>query len=154
MNQLEVTKMSIEKLNGLPFDPLVTDVVRLDSERMIESLVLMGTLTTEALSAKQINGILVEDVLLRSDQQPKITGNLTINNNVSVVGDIIVGGTVNGIDFSRELLTSNDTHGRYIIITSNWLFIGNYIIFVFQIQLSSPMMLSSSIYQSKNTSTE
>jgi ribulose 1,5-bisphosphate synthetase/thiazole synthase len=123
--------MSIEKLNGLPFDPLVTDVVRLDSERMIESLVLMGTLTTEALSAKQINGILVEDVLLRSDQQPKITGNLTINNNVSVVGDIIVGGTVNGIDFSRELLTSNDTHGRYIIITSNWLFIGNYIIFVF-----------------------
>jgi hypothetical protein len=131
MNQLEVTKMSIEKLNGLPFDPLVTDVVRLDSERMIESLVLMGTLTTEALSAKQINGILVEDVLLRSDQQPKITGNLTINNNVSVVGDIIVGGTVNGIDFSRELLTSNDTHGRYIIITSNWLFIGNYIIFVF-----------------------
>lgn len=131
MNQLEVTKMSIEKLNGLPFDPLVTDVVRLDSERMIESLVLMGTLTTEALSAKQINGILVEDVLLRSDQQPKITGSLTINNNVSVVGDIIVGGTVNGIDFSRELLTSNDTHGRYIIITSNWLFIGNYIIFVF-----------------------
>lgn len=131
MNQLEVTKMSIEKLNGLPFDPLVTDVVRLDSERMIESLVLMGTLTTEALSAKQINGISVEDVLVRSDQQPKITGNLTINNNVSVVGDIIVGGTVNGIDFSRELLTSNDTHGRYIIITSNWLFIGNYIIFVF-----------------------
>ena len=153
MNQLEVTKMSIEKLNGLPFDPLVTDVVRLDSERMIESLVLMGTLTTEALSAKQINGILVEDILVRSDQQPKITGNLTINNNVNVVGDIIVGGTVNGIDFSRELLTSNDTHGRYII-TSNWLFIANYIIFVFQIQLSSPMMLSSSIYQSKNTSTE
>ena len=86
---------------------------------------------TEALNAKQINGILVEDVLVRSDQQPKITGNLTINNNVNVVGDIIVGGTVNGIDFSRELLTSNDTHGRYIIITSNWLFIGNYIIFVF-----------------------
>ena len=118
MNQLEVTKMSIEKLNGLPFDPLVTDVVRLDSERMIESVVLMGTLTTEALSAKQINGILVEDVLVRSDQQPKITGNLTINNNVNVVGDIIVGGTVNGIDFSRELLTSNDTHGRYIITST------------------------------------
>jgi ribulose 1,5-bisphosphate synthetase/thiazole synthase len=113
INQLEVTKLSVEKLNGLPFDPLVTDVVRLDSERMIESLVLMGTLTTDALSAKQINGILVEDVLVKSDKHPKITGNLIVNNNVSVVGDVIVGGTVNGIDLSSEILTSNDTHGKY-----------------------------------------
>jgi ribulose 1,5-bisphosphate synthetase/thiazole synthase len=113
INQLEVTKLSVEKLNGLPFDPLVTDVVRLDSERMIESLVLMGTLTTDALSAKQINGILVEDVLVKSDKHPKITGNLIVNNNVSVVGDVIVGGTVNGIDLSSEILTSNDTYGKY-----------------------------------------
>jgi ribulose 1,5-bisphosphate synthetase/thiazole synthase len=113
INQLEVTKLSVEKLNGLPFDPLVTDVVRLDSERMIESLVLMGTLTTDALSAKQINGILVEDVLVKSDKHPKITGNLIVNNNVSVVGDVIVGGTVNGIDLSSEILTSNDTLGKY-----------------------------------------
>lgn len=113
INQLEVTKLSVEKLNGLPFDPLVTDVVRLDSERMIESLVLMGTLTTDALSAKQINGILVEDVLANSDKHPKITGNLIVNNNVSVVGDVIVGGTVNGIDLSSEILTSNDTYGKY-----------------------------------------
>ncbi len=113
INQLEVTKLSVEKLNGLPFDPFVTDLVRLDSERMIESLVLMGTLTTDALSAKQINGILVEDILVNSDEHPKITGNLIINKNVSVVGDVIVGGTVNGIDLSSEILTSNDTHGKY-----------------------------------------
>ena len=115
IKQIEVTKLSVEKLNGLHFDDLVADIVRRDSDRMIESLKVMGTLTTDALTADRVNDIVVKDVVIGSDQNITISGNLTIGNAI-ILEDVTVGGTVNGIDLSEQLLTSNDTHGNFVIM--------------------------------------
>lgn len=113
ISQLEVTQLSVEKLNGVAFNPFITDIVRRDSNRLIENLKVLGTLTANAIIAKRVNGILLEDVLLKSDQNPTITGNVIIIGNVSVAGDITVGGTVNGVDLIHDLMTLNDTYGNY-----------------------------------------
>ena len=117
IKQIEVTKLSVEKLNGLHFDDLVADIVRRDSDRMIESLKVMGTLTTDALTADRVNDILVKDVVIGSDQNITISGNLTIGN-ANIFEDVTVGGTVNGMDLSEQLLTSNDTHGNFVIFNA------------------------------------
>ena len=115
IKQIEVTKLSVEKLNGLHFDDLVADIVRRDSDRMIESLKVMGALTTDALTADRVNDIVVKDVVIGSDQNITISGNLTIGN-ANILEDVTVGGTVNGIDLSEQLLTSNDSHGNFVIM--------------------------------------
>ena len=115
IKQIEVTKLSVEKLNGVHFDDLVADIVRRDSDRMIESLKVMGALTTDALTADRVNDIVVKDVVIGSDQNITISGNLTIGN-ANIFEDVTVGGTVNGMDLSEQLLTSNDTHGNFVIM--------------------------------------
>lgn len=112
IRQLEVTQLSVEKLNSVAFNPFVNDIVRRDSDRLIENLKVMGTITANAITAKRVNDIMLEDVLLKSDPNPTITGNLTINGNVTVAGDILVGGTVNGVDLSHDLMALNDTYGK------------------------------------------
>lgn len=110
IRQLEVTQLSVEKLNSVAFNPFVNDIVRRDSDRLIENLKVMGTITAKAITAKRVNDIMLEDVLLKSDPNPTITGNLTINGNITVAGDILVGGTVNGVDLSHDLMALNDTY--------------------------------------------
>ncbi len=107
-----MTKLSVEKLNDLHFDDVMADIVRQDSDRMIESLRVMGTLTTDALTADRVNDVIVKDAVVRSDENIQISGDLVINGSVSVFEDVTVGRTVNGIDISNGLLTSNDNHGK------------------------------------------
>ena len=138
IKQIEVTKLSVEKLNGLHFDDLVADIVRRDSDRMIESLKVMGALTTDALTADRVNDIVVKDVVIGSDQNITISGNLTIGN-ANILEDVTVGGTVNGMDLSEQLLTSNDTHGNFLIM----LYMENVISAVLEIYLGSLIFLDN-----------
>ena len=138
IKQIEVTKLSVEKLNGLHFDDLVADIVRRDSDRMIESLKVMGALTTDALTADRVNDIVVKDVVIGSDQNITISGNLTIGN-ANILEDVTVGGTVNGMDLSEQLLTSNDTHGNFVIM----LYMENVISAVLEIYLGSLVFLDN-----------
>ena len=138
IKQIEVTKLSVEKLNGLHFDDLVADIVRRDSDRMIESLKVMGALTTDALTADRVNDIVVKDVVIGSDQNITISGNLTIGN-ANILEDVTVGGTVNGMDLSEQLLTSNDTHGNFLIM----LYMENVISAVLEIYLGSLVFLDN-----------
>lgn len=110
INQLEVTKLSIEQLNGVDFGSLMNDVVRQDTDQMMENLEVMGTLTTNILNAEKVNGIAVSDVLVADDEELEIRGNLTIRSNISVIGNVIIGETVNGINVS-QILTSGDSYG-------------------------------------------
>lgn len=110
IKQLEVAKLSIEKLNGADLSAVMNDVVRMDTNKMIESLNVMGTLAVDAFTADLVNGILVKDVVVGSGEDLKITGNLIIRGNVSVLGDILAE-TLNRINLT-QVVTSKDPHSN------------------------------------------
>lgn len=113
IEKLHVVDLSLEQLNGYDFDFTVNDIVRRDSDRVIESLKLItGKLQTNILNAARINAIPVEDFLIDTGDAIQITGDVHIQNSLSSYGDISVNGTVNGMKLSRELLTVNDALGR------------------------------------------
>lgn len=113
IEKLHVVDLSLEQLNGYDFDFTVNDIVRRDSDRVIESLKLItGKLQTNILNAARINAIPVEDFLIDTGDAIHITGDVHIQNSLSSYGDISVNGTVNGMKLSRELLTVNDALGR------------------------------------------
>lgn len=110
IKQLEVAKLSIEKLNGADLSAVMNDVVRMDTNKMIESLNVMGTLAVDAFTADLVNGILVKDVVVGSGEDLKITGNFIIRGNVSVLGDIVAE-TLNRIKLT-QVVTSKDLHSN------------------------------------------
>lgn len=112
-----MTKLSIEKLNGENFSALMEDVVRLDADKMIENLKVMGTLVADAFTAERVNDILVKDVVVGSGQDLQITGNLTIRSNVSVLSNVKVVETLNRINLS-QIITSADIHGNQLLFFS------------------------------------
>lgn len=108
--------LSLEQLNGYDFDFTVNDIVRRDSDRIVESLKLItGKLNTSALNAARINAIPVEDLIVATEDVIHITGDLHMQSNVSSTGDVSISGSVNGIDLDRQLLTINDTLGNLSI---------------------------------------
>lgn len=110
IQQLNATDMTVERINGQSFEFVLNDVVRTNSDRVIENVKIIGTLSAEAVTAHRVNGILVEDALVDGDLH--ISGDLTINNTVKVSGDILVNGTVNGIDLDNQLMTLDQLHGN------------------------------------------
>lgn len=110
VGQLKAVELSLAELNHLKFSELVADVVQRDSDRLMESLKIIGTLTTEALNATRVNNILVKDVAT-NDKDFRIKGNLVIENDVQVTGNVIVEGKVNGIDLSSQLMTPDQSFG-------------------------------------------
>lgn len=92
----------------------MNDVVRLDTDKMIESLNVMGTLAVDAFTADRVNDILVKDVVIGNSKDIQITGNLTIRSNVSVLGNITVGETLNRINLS-QIATSTDLLGNSFV---------------------------------------
>jgi hypothetical protein len=110
IQQLNATDMTVERINGQSFEFVLNDVVRTNSDRVIENVKIIGTLSTEAVTAHRVNGILVEDALVDGDLH--ISGDLTIYNTVKVSGDILVNGTVNGIDLDNQLMTLDQLHGN------------------------------------------
>ena len=118
IGKLHVLDLSLEQLNGYDYDATVNDIVRKDSDRVVESLkVLTGNLITNSLNAATINGIAVGD-FVTGTEGVHITGDLHVDNSVFVSGDVHVNGTVNGIDLGRQLVTMSDSIGnnvRYLI---------------------------------------
>lgn len=110
IERLSALNLSLEWLNGQDFNNLVTDIVQRDSERLMESLRVMGTLTTDALAAVRVNGFLVEDAAT-SNNEVHIVGDLLIDDYVQVNGDVLVEGTVNDIDLSEQLVTPEHLFG-------------------------------------------
>lgn len=98
-------------MNGLDFNTTTNDIVRLDSDRMIESIKITGTLVADSVDAERINGILVSDIVNAKDEDAHVNGNFTIRTNSSISGDLKVHNTVNGIDMA-QVLTSHDIHGQ------------------------------------------
>lgn len=110
MNQLEVLDMNLEQLNGLNFNEFAADVVQLNADKIMESLKIIGTLTTDALTAERVNTISVSDAAtLDSDIQ--LEGGLVINSDVQVDGNVNVDGTINGLNFSNQLMTPDVSFG-------------------------------------------
>ena len=105
--------LSLEQLNGYDFDFTINDIVRKDSDRVIESLKLItGNLKTNALHAARINAVPVQDFVVSTEDVVHITGDVRMQQSVSSTGDVVVGGTVNGIHLIHELLTADDTLGN------------------------------------------
>lgn len=113
IQQLNVSDLVVDRLNGQPFDFIMEDMVRQNSDRVIESVKIIGTLSADAITAHQVNRIRVEDALV--DGHMHISGDLTIYNTATVSGDVLVNGTVNGIDLDSELFTFDDLHGNIFL---------------------------------------
>ena len=113
IEQLEAVELSLNKLNDLDFNELVKDVVQRDSDQIMKNLKIIGTLTTSALNATRVNGILVQDAA--TNQKGIRFKDLVIKNDVQVNFDIVVDGTVNGVDLSHQLMTPNRHFGMKIL---------------------------------------
>lgn len=110
MDQLEVLDLNLKQLNGLNFNEFAADVVQQNADKIMESLRIIGTLTTDGLTAERVNNISVSDAAtLDSDIQ--IEGDLVINSDVQVDGNVNVDGTINGLNFNNQLMTPDVAFG-------------------------------------------
>ena len=110
IDQLEVLDLNLKQLNGLNFDKFSADVVQQNADKIMESLRIIGTLTTDGLTAERVNNISVSDAAtLDSDIQ--IEGELVINSDVQVDGNVIVDGTINGLNLNNQLMTPDVAFG-------------------------------------------
>lgn len=100
-------------MNGEPFDSLVADFIRQDSDRLINALRVVGSLTSGSLQVDYVNGIPAEDIVINNGHVA-LDGNLAIDGEVSVDGNITVSGTVNGLDLSRQLVTADSPASKYL----------------------------------------
>ena len=78
---------------------------------MIESLSVMGSMTIDTLSAERVNNISINDIVLRSEPNVTINGNLTVHNQLAVTGNVTVDGTINQLNLS-QIITLNDHFGK------------------------------------------
>ena len=110
IDQLEVLDLNLKQLNGLNFNEFSADVVQQNADKIMESLRIIGTLTTDGLTAERVNNISVSDAAtLDSDIQ--IEGELVINSDVQVDGNVIVDGTINGLNLNNQLMTPDVAFG-------------------------------------------
>ncbi len=110
IDQLEVLDLNLKQLNGLNFNEFSADVVQQNADKIMESLRIIGTLTTDGLTAERVNNISVSDAAtLNSDIQ--IEGALVINSDVQVDGNVNVDGTINGLNFNNQLMTPDVAFG-------------------------------------------
>lgn len=110
IQQLNASDLTMERVNGQSFEFVLNDLVRANSDRVIESVKIIGTLSADAVMADRVNGILVEDALLDGDLH--ISGDLTVYNTAKVSGNVLVNETVNGIDLDSQLMTLDQLHGN------------------------------------------
>ena len=131
IQQLHASNLTVERINGQSFEFVLNDVVRTNSDRVIESVKIIGTLSAEAVTAERVNGILVKDALVDGDLH--IFGDLTIYNTVKVSGDVLVNGTVNGIDLDSQLMTFDQLHGNICLKFSCCCFLNNFSFIPFRV---------------------
>lgn len=110
MDQLEVLDLNLKQLNGLNFNEFSVDVVQQNADKIMESLRIIGTLTTNGLTAERVNNISVSDAATL-DSDIEIEGALVINSDVQVDGNVNVNGTINDINFNNQLMTPDVAFG-------------------------------------------
>lgn len=113
VRMLDADELIGENINGHILSQVLSTSVRKNSTQLIDGLKMMnGVLKTEHLEVSQINEIDVRDIISRADNL-RIGGDLFLGRGVDVGGDVLVNGTVDGIQMARELFVSDNVHREY-----------------------------------------
>ncbi|KAG5895616.1 hypothetical protein JTB14_017725 [Gonioctena quinquepunctata] len=101
---LDVSRVEIDRLNGLPATKLLKDIVKKDEVHKILKKKTFTDLSVENIDFEVVNGINASDIMYKNDPEIKLTGNLTFEDIVNLNETFVTTGLINDIDLEKEAI--------------------------------------------------